>query len=63
MEFTAVGDSVNVAARLETLARPGQTLVTATVAERGGSEFELRSLGLHPIRGKTEPMELFELVS
>ena len=63
MEFTAVGDSVNVAARLETLARPGQTLVTAKVAERAGSEFELRSLGLHPIRGKTEPMELFELVS
>ena len=63
MEFTAVGDSVNVAARLETLARPGQTLVTAMVAERAGAEFELRSLGLHPIRGKTEPMELFELVS
>ena len=63
MEFTAVGDSVNVASRLETLARPGQTLVTAMVAERGGSEFELRSLGFHPIRGKTEPMELFELVS
>ena len=63
MEFTAVGDSVNVAARLENLARPGQTLVTARVAERAGKAFELRSLGPHPIRGKTEPVELFELMS
>jgi class 3 adenylate cyclase len=63
MEFTVVGDTVNVAARLETLARPGQTLVTARVAERARSDFELRTLGLHPIRGKAEPMELYELVS
>lgn len=63
MEFTAVGDSVNVAARLESLARPGQTLVTARVAERAGAGVELRSLGVHPIRGKAEPLELFEVVA
>ncbi|MCW5835160.1 MAG: adenylate/guanylate cyclase domain-containing protein [Labilithrix sp.] len=63
MEFTAVGDSVNVAARLESLARPGQTLVTARVAERAGADVELRSLGVHPIRGKAEPIELFEVVA
>ena len=63
MEFTAVGDTVNVAARLESLARPGQTLVTARVAERAGAGVELRSLGVHPIRGKAEPIELFEVVA
>ncbi|MBX3232984.1 MAG: HAMP domain-containing protein [Labilithrix sp.] len=62
VEFTAVGDSVNVAARLENLARPGQTLVTAEVAAKAGAPFEMRSLGQHPIRGKKEPMEIFELV-
>jgi adenylate cyclase len=63
MEFTAVGDSVNVASRLETLARPGQTLVTAEVAREAGDAFEFHSLGAHPLRGKAEPVEVLEVVS
>jgi class 3 adenylate cyclase len=62
MEFTAVGDSVNVASRLETLARPGQTLVTADVAREAEGEFEFHSLGEHPLRGKAEPIEVLEVI-
>ncbi len=61
MEFTAVGDAVNVAARLETLARPGQTLVTHAVATQA-DEFVFRSLGERALRGKSAPVEIFELV-
>jgi class 3 adenylate cyclase len=63
MEYTCVGDTVNVAARLEALARPGQTLVTdavARAAEAGG--FEFAALGPQTLRGKAQPIELFELV-
>jgi adenylate cyclase len=62
MEFTAIGDAVNVAARLETIARPAQTLVTGAVAARASDRFELRSLGRHPVRGKAEPVEILEVM-
>jgi class 3 adenylate cyclase len=54
---------VNVAARLEALARPGQTLVTASVATRVGTRFDLRSLGDHAVRGKSERVEILEVAS
>ena len=67
MEYTAIGDTVNVAARLETLARPGQTLLTSAVARSveagggGGAEFVFRSLGEQRIRGKSGDIEVLEL--
>ncbi len=61
MEFTAIGDTVNLASRLESLAQAGQTLVSAEVAEAVRDRFDLRALGRHPIRGKKEPVALFEL--
>lgn len=61
MEYTAIGDVVNVASRLETLARPGQTLLTAAVAARCGDAFAYRSLGKHVLRGKQQEVEVLEL--
>ncbi len=63
MEFTAVGDSVNVASRLETLARPGQTLVTQDVMHAAGEGFAFHSLGMHPLRGKAQPVEVLEVLA
>jgi class 3 adenylate cyclase len=62
MEYTAIGDAVNVAARLESMARPGQTLVTHEVVA-AAPEFEFQSMGRHALRGKSEETELFELVA
>jgi adenylate cyclase len=61
MEFTAIGDAVNVAARLESMARPGQTLVTGAVVLSCADAFAFQSLGAHALRGKSEKTELFEL--
>jgi adenylate cyclase len=62
MEYTAIGDVVNVAARLEALARNGQTLLTAETATAAGKSFSYRPLGPRELRGKSRPVEVLELL-
>ena len=61
MEYTVIGDVVNVAARLEALAQPGQVVMSAATARAVEDEFDTESLGVHPITGRGEPMEIFAL--
>jgi adenylate cyclase len=63
MEYTVIGDVVNVAARLESLARGEQTLVTEEVARGMGDVFTFSPLGPHPIRGKRAPVEIFQVMA
>jgi class 3 adenylate cyclase len=61
MEYTVIGDVVNIAARLEAIARPAQTLVTADVAAAAKADFQFATLGEHPIRGKQRAVEILEV--
>lgn len=62
MDYTAIGDDVNVAARLQAIAGPGQVLVSRSVAEAVKGEFRLREVGQVPVKGKTRPLEVFEVL-
>ena len=61
MEFTAIGDVVNVAARLEAIARPNQILSTIMTRSRLADDPDFISLGVRPLIGKAQPIELFEV--
>ncbi len=61
MDYTAVGQTTHLAARMEQLARPGTTLLTRATARLVEGHMDARPLGLLPIKGLTEPMELYEL--
>ena len=65
MEQTAIGDTVNVASRLEGLtkqiATPSGILISATTAEEIGDEFALLPAGETEIRGRQNKLELFAL--
>jgi class 3 adenylate cyclase len=62
MEYTAIGDTVNVAARLEALARPQQILVTAATRDAAKDEpFDFYDGGMRELAGRREPVHVFEV--
>jgi class 3 adenylate cyclase/tetratricopeptide (TPR) repeat protein len=62
MDYTAKGDTTNLAARMESMAEPGSVLLTASTQRLVKDYFALRSLGKVPVKGKTDPQEVYELL-
>jgi class 3 adenylate cyclase len=60
-DFTAVGDAVNVAHRLEKLARPGEILVSEAVQRTVRAETRLRFEGERQLSGREEPVHVYSV--
>src|SRR5215217_6208582 len=61
MDYTAVGQTTHLAARMEQLARPGTTLLTADTLRLVEGCVEVTPLGPVPVKGLAEPIEVSEL--
>ncbi len=61
-EYTALGDAVNVAARMQTAAQPGQILITEMNRRLTGDAFDLEDLGGIEVKGKSEPVHAFRVL-
>lgn len=60
-DYTAVGDAVNVAHRIEKLARPGEVLVSEAVHRHVRGAFRLRFEGERQLSGRQEPVHVYSV--
>ena len=61
MDYTAVGDTTNLAARMESMAQPGTILGTGYTHKLARDFFQFESLGKVEVKGKEEPVDAYEL--
>jgi class 3 adenylate cyclase/tetratricopeptide (TPR) repeat protein len=62
MDYTAVGDTTNLAARMESTADPGAVLASANTHRLARDFFKFRTLGKLDVKGKEEPQDAYELL-
>ncbi len=62
MDYTAVGDTVNLASRMESHANPGSVLISSNTYKIVRDYFEFEPLGKLAVKGKEELQETFELI-
>ena len=61
MDYTAVGDTTNTAARMQQLAEPGQIVVAEATERLIAPFFELRALGTFTVKNRAHPVAAWEL--
>jgi len=63
MEYSIIGDTVNVAARLEGVAKGGEVIVNHTTRDLLGDHFKLKELEPVKVKGKVKPLPIFSVLS
>lgn len=63
LDYTVIGDVVNVASRLQNSASVNQILITASNYEKIKESFQCREVGLIHLKNKKEPIKAYEVVS
>ena len=63
LDYTAIGDTTNLAARMQSLAEPGAILVSETTYRRVRGFFELEPAGVFDVKGKSEPVAGYRVLA
>jgi adenylate cyclase len=63
LEYTAIGDTVNTASRLESAARPGTVCIGEETRNAIGDSFVVEEMGKLQLKGKKIPVTAYEVVS
>ena len=63
VEFKAVGDTVNLASRMEGLAESGTTYVTEDTFKLSEGFFRFEALGEKKVKGKEEPVKVYQVIA
>jgi class 3 adenylate cyclase/tetratricopeptide (TPR) repeat protein len=62
VDYSAVGQTTHLAARMEQLATPGSIRLTAATLRLAEGLVQVNALGQFPVKGLPEPVEVFELI-
>ncbi len=62
MEYLAVGDTVNLAARIQNAAEPNTILITENTRRLVAALFDFEDRGTIEVRGKTEPIHVYRVI-
>jgi class 3 adenylate cyclase/ribosomal protein L40E len=62
MDYTAVGDTTNLASRMEGLAEPGHIIVSSNTYKLGRDFFEFENLGKVEVKGKEKALGAYKLL-
>ena len=62
MDYLAVGDTVNLASRVQNLAPPGAVVITEHTHRLVAGSFAVRDGGAHAVKGKDEPIRVLEVL-
>ncbi len=61
MDFTAIGDTVNTAARIESNSQGGQILISDQVYEQVKEHLEVTDIGLIKVKGKAQGLQVYQV--
>jgi adenylate cyclase len=62
LDYTAIGDSVNTAKRLQENSKPGQILISVEAYQRVQEQIQVRPIPPILPKGKTQPVEVYEVI-
>jgi class 3 adenylate cyclase/tetratricopeptide (TPR) repeat protein len=63
MDFTAIGDTINVAARLQSIAEPGSILLSETTYRQARVVVAAKALGARLLKGKESPVNVYQVTA
>ncbi|MBE7176159.1 MAG: response regulator [Mucilaginibacter polytrichastri] len=62
LDYTVIGDAVNTAQRLQSVAKPGQIVITESVYEKIKESFECARIGETALKNKAKPLIIYEVL-
>ena len=62
MEYTAIGDAVNVAARLQAFARPNEICIDETTYSQTSDAFVVEEIGAIDVRNRAKPVAVYKVI-